>query len=76
MHINVNNNDHHQQKTMCTFLYIQKLKKTETFLYAKTQTLSKKPDNWRCVFTFKEPDTLRYAFFYEILEIGIHIQKA
>ena len=41
-----------------------------TFLYTKIQTLSKKQDNLRSVFIYKNTDTLRYAIFHWIFEIG------
>ena len=46
------------------------------FIYTKNNTLCKKQDNFRYVFTYKKHDTLRYAIFYEIFEVGIYIQKA
>ena len=33
LYMNVNNNDSHQQNTMCTFLSLQKEKHSETFIY-------------------------------------------
>ena len=42
LYINVNNKDPHKQKTMCTFLYIQKTKKIKTFIY-----IYKNPDNFQ-----------------------------
>ena len=59
LYINEDFNECHQQKKTCTFLYIQKAKKCETFLYPKTQTLFKKQDNFRYVFMNKKHDTLR-----------------
>ena len=41
-----------------------------TFLYKKIQTLRKKQDNLRYVFMFKNLDTLHYAIFHSIFEIG------
>ena len=74
--MNVNYNDCHQRKTTCTFLYINKKQNNpETLLYTKSRTLRKKQDNFRYVFIYKNPDTLSYAIFHEIFEVGIYIQK-
>ena len=43
------------------------------YIYTKIQTLCKKQDNLRQVFVHKKPDTLVYAIFHEIFEIGIDI---
>ena len=41
-----------------------------TFLYTKIQTLLKNQDNLRNCFIYKNPDTLCYAIFHGIFEIG------
>ena len=41
-----------------------------TFLYTKIQTLRKKQENLHYVFIYKNPDTLYYAIFHGIFEIG------
>ena len=53
-------------------IYIQKASHFALgeFLYGKTSTLRKKQDNLRYVFIYKNPDTLRYAIFHWIFEIG------
>ena len=53
-------------------IYIQKVWQfaLHDFLYTKYQTLHKKQDNLRYVFIYKNPETLRYAIFYWIFEIG------
>ena len=58
------------------FLYIQNSKKSETFLYTKSQTLFKKQDNFSYFFRYKKHDTGRYAILHEFFEVGIYIQKA
>ena len=40
------------------------------FLYTKSQKFRKKQDNLCCVSIYKNPDTLRYAVFHWIFEIG------
>ena len=40
------------------------------FLYTKSQTLHKNLDNLHYLFIYKNPDTLRYAIFHRIFEIG------
>ena len=45
-------------------------------LYTKIQKHRKKQDNFRYVFIYKKQDTLRYAIFHEIFEVGIYIQKS
>ena len=73
--MNVNYNDHHQQNTTCTVIYIYKaIKLRNVYLYIN-QTLCKNQDNSQYVFVYENTDTLRYAIFHEILEIGIYIQK-
>ena len=72
----VNYNDYQQRKTTCTcYIYI-KQKNCVMFLYTKGQTICKKQDNWRYVFIHRELDSLRYAIFHEISEIGFYIQKS
>ena len=44
--------------------------------YTKIQALFKKQDNFCYVFIYKMYDTLLYAIFHEIFEVGIYIQKA
>ena len=58
LYMNENYNDCHQLKTTRTFLYTQKSKICETFLYTKSQTFFKNLDNFRYVFTYKMPYTL------------------
>ena len=58
------------------YIYIQKSKTIAKRFYAKSQTLRKKQDNFRYVFIYKNQDTLCYAIFHEIFEIGIYIQKS
>ena len=41
------------------------------FLYTKIQTLFKKQHNLCCVLKYKNSDTLRYAVFRLIFEIGV-----
>ena len=41
LYINVNYNDYHKQKKTCTFIYIQKAKKCETFIYKNPENLQK-----------------------------------
>ena len=74
--MNENYNDCRQRKRACTFLFIQKAKNWETFLYKKSKTLCKKQDNFYYVFIYKKQDTLSYAIFHENFGRGIHIQKA
>ena len=79
MYINVNYNDPNQQKTTCTFFYIQKEEKIakRLYIYTKSKTLFKQQDYLRYFFIHKKPDTLRYAVFHEILKLAfIYIQKA
>ena len=45
--MNENYNYFHHRKTMRTFLYPQKAKNCETFLYTKYQTLFQKLDTWQ-----------------------------
>ena len=66
----------YRRKATRTFLYTQKAKNCETFLYPKSQTLFKKRDNFRYVFIYQKLYTLRYGIFHEIFEVGIYIQKA
>ena len=52
-------------------VYIQKKQKNcETFLYTKSQTLFKKLDNFRYVFIWKKPYTLRYGIFMKFLKLA------
>ena len=76
LYINLNCSDYHQRKTTCTFIYIQKAKKCETFIHTKSQILCKKQDNFHYAFIYKKTDTLRYVIFHENFGIGIRIQKA
>ena len=71
---NVNNNDSHQQKKKCTFLYIQQKKNIEKrlYIYKKPHTLQK-ARQFALRFIHKRPYTLRYMIFHEIFEIGIYI---
>ena len=75
-YMNENYDDCHHRKTTRTFLYTQKAKKLRKVLYTKSHTLFKKLDNFRYVFIYKKPYTLRYGIFHEIFEVGIYIQKA
>ena len=63
-----------ERRRACLDIYKMQ-KKCETFLYTKIQALCKKQDNLPYVFIYKNPDTLHYAIFHEMLEIGIFIQK-
>ena len=75
LYINENYNFCHQRKTTCTFIYIQKGKNCETFLYTKIQTLCKKQDNLGYVLYIKERHfTLRD--FHKKIEFGIYIKEA
>ena len=72
LYINVNNNDSYQQKTTCTFIYIQKAKKLRNiYIYRKIKTI--------CVtFLLTKSRTLYVTRFFIIflkLEF-IYIQKA
>ena len=40
------------------------------FSHTKSLTLRKKQDNFRCVFIYKNMDTLRYATFMEFLKLS------
>ena len=74
--MNVNNNDPHQKKTTCTFLYIQKEKKIQNvYIYKKPDTSKENKKICVTFFKYKKPDTLRYAIFHEIFEIGIYIYR-
>ena len=74
--MNEDYNNFHQQKTTCTFLYIQKAKKCMTFYIQKNRHFEKSKTISFTFFIYINPDTLRYAIFYENFEIGINIQKA
>ena len=50
-------------------LYIYKKQKNAKPFYTKSQTLFKKQDNFRHVFIYKNPDTLRYAIFMKFLKL-------
>ena len=72
--MNENYNYSHHQKTLCAFLYIQKAKHCETFIYKyKKPDTFEKQDNLRYIFIYKNQDTLRYAVLHEIIKIGINI---
>ena len=65
------------RKRQRAYFYTHKNQKNcQTFLYTKIQTLFKKLDNFRIVFIYKKPYTLRYGIFHEIFQFGIYIQKA
>ena len=62
---------------LCTAVSCNELVTTVTnylqlsdILYAKSQTHFKRQENLRYVFIHKQPNTLRYAIFHEIFEIG------
>ena len=57
--------------------YIQKPKKLQNIYIHKQKSryFYKNQDNFRYFFIYKKPDTLRYAIFHEMFEIGIYIQK-
>ena len=74
--MNENYKDCHHPTKRARF-YIQKHQKIcEIVLYTKSQTLFKKLDNFRYVFIYNKPYTLRYRIFHEIFDVGIYIQKA
>ena len=50
--------------------YLQKEKQIEMFLYTKSQIIRKNQDNFCYIFIYKNPDTLCYAIFHELFEIG------
>ena len=56
-------------------LYKKQKNMRNVYIYAKSQTLSKKQDNFRYIFIHKILYTLLYAIFHEIFEIGIYIYK-
>ena len=75
MYVNQSYNDFHQRKTKCTFLNIQKhLKFPNVSIYKKPHT-SQKARQFPVRFIYKKHDTLCYAIFHEIFEVGIYIQK-
>ena len=56
-------------------LQYTKIKKIpNSFIYKKPDTFQK-ARNFRYVFRYKKPYTLRYGIFHEIFEVGIYIQK-
>ena len=56
-------------------IYIQKAKNCEMFLYAKSQTISKKQDNFCYVLIYQKRDTMCHAILHKNFEIGIFIKK-
>ena len=73
--MNEDYNDCHHRKATRTFLYTQKAKICETFLYSKSQTLFKKLDNSRNVFIDKKRYTLRYGIFMKFLKFAFIFKK-
>ena len=56
------------------FIYTKDKKNaTRLYIYSKSKALFKKQDNFCHTFIHKKPDTVCYAIFREILEIGIYI---
>ena len=59
----------------CLYIYKKQKIANRLYIYTKSQTLCKKQVNLRYVFIHKSPDTLYYAIFHKIFEIGIYIYK-
>ena len=58
----------------CLYIYKKKKKFRNVFIYKKPNTLQK--DRKFCSdILYKNQDTLCYAVFHEIFEVGIYIQK-
>ena len=64
------------ERQRARFYINKKQEKLRNVLYANSQTLFKKLDNYRCVFVLKKRYTIRYRVFHEIFEAGIFIQKS
>ena len=73
--MNENYDDCHHRKTTRTFIYTKNKKNCEKFLYTKSQTLFKKLDNFRYVFIYKKPFTLRYGIFMKFLKLAFISKK-
>ena len=76
--INVNNNDSHQRKTTCAFLYIQKAKNCETliYIYEKSDTLQK-ATQFALPFYSQKARHFTLLDFHEFLKLAfISIQKS
>ena len=73
--MNENYDNCHHRKTRPTFIYTKSIFFCETFLYTKSQTLFKKLDDIRYVFTYKKPYTLRYGIFMKFLKLAFIYKK-
>ena len=73
--MNENYHDCHHRKTTRMFISTKSKKNGPTFLYTKTQTLFKKLDNFRYVFMYKKPYTLRYGIFMKFLQLAFIYKK-
>ena len=72
--MNENYEDCHHRKTTRSQIH-KKGKHSETFLYTKSQKLFKKLDNFRYVFVYKKPYTLRYGIFMKFLKLAFLCKK-
>ena len=68
-------NDCHQQKTTCTFLYIEKEKNAKRFYMHKKQDTSQKARQFPLRFIYKKHDTLHYAIFVKMLKLAFIYKK-
>ena len=73
--MNENYNNCHHKKTTCMFIYIQKAKKCETFLYKKPDTFQK-TGQFPSRFYIQKSRHFTLRNFYEIFEAGFYIQKS
>ena len=71
----VNHNECLQQKTTCTFLYIQKAKKTQNVFIYKNRDIFKKQDNFRCVLYTKSETLYIKRFFITFLKLTFIYRK-
>ena len=62
-------------KHVHVYIYTKIKNNCETFLYPKSQTHCKNPDNFCSVFIYNKQDTFRYAIFMKILKLAFLYKK-